>query len=87
MKDQKVGYLKLLEVGLRIVNQGESSRLSTTKLSAETECLDSILGSFVEGCKTGADFIFGEICFGGVEDVDNKLFAVEETVGDEFAGA
>src|SRR5271170_4145001 len=80
-------YLKLLQVGFRVINQGESSGFASTKLSAETECLDSLLGTFVEGCKTGADFIFGEIGFGRVEDVDDKLFAVEETVCDEFAGA
>ena len=83
----KEKYLKLLQVGFRVINQGETSGLPTTKLSAETKCLDSLLGSFVERCKTGADFIFGEIGFGGVEDVDDKLFAVEETVCDEFAGA
>ena len=84
---QQEKYLKLLQVGFRVINQGESSRFPTTKLSAETECLDSLLGSFVERCKTGADFIFGEIGFGGVENVDDKLFAVEKTVCDEFAGA
>src|ERR1700685_4582699 len=77
-------YLKLLQVGFRVINQGKSSGFPTTKLSAETECLDSLLGSFVERCKTGADFIFGEIGFGRVEDVDDKLFAVEKTVCDEF---
>ena len=99
-KDCWEWYFKFLEVCFRIINQSETSRLSTTELSTETECLDSFFGSFVERCKTGANFIFGKICLGRVEDVDNltkseglqtggvyELFAIEKTVCDEFTGA
>lgn len=102
-KEERRGkrYLEFLEVGFRVINQGESSRLSTTELSTETECLDSFFGSFVESRKASTDFIFGKICFRGMEDINNleenislnnvvgwyELFAVEESVCDEFAGA
>jgi hypothetical protein len=42
-------YLEFLKVGFRVINQGESSGFSASELSAETECLDSFLGSFVKG--------------------------------------
>jgi hypothetical protein len=64
-------YLKFLEVGFRVVDQCESGRLSTTELSAETKCLDSLFGGFVEGGKAGADFIFGKIRLGRVKDVND----------------
>jgi hypothetical protein len=83
----KYTYLELLEVGLRVVDQSESSGLSSSELGAEAECLDCLLGSLVESSKTSSDLIFGEIGLGGVEDINDKLLAVEETVGDEFAGS
>jgi hypothetical protein len=70
-KERGSGYLEFLEVGFRVVNQSEASRLSATELSTETECLNSFFGGFVEGCKTGANFIFGKICLGGMEDIND----------------
>ena len=65
------GYLKFLEVCFRVIDQGETSGLSTSELSAETECLDRLLGSLVHSGKTGTDIILGKIGFGGVKNVDD----------------
>jgi len=66
MQETSGGYLEFLEVGLRVVDQGEPSGFSSSELGAEAECLDGLLGSLVEGSEAGSDFIFGEIGLGGV---------------------
>lgn len=81
------GYLKLLQIRLGIINESEPSRFPAAKLCAESECLDSVLWDFVHLREAGADIVFGEIGFGGVEYVNDELFAVEEAVCLEFAGA
>lgn len=79
--------LKLLLGLLVIVDQTESGRPSTSKLGLESESGDSALVSLVQGGELLVELGLGDGGSGGVEDVDDELSSVEETVGDELAGS
>ena len=79
--------LKLLLRLLVIVDQTEPGGPSTTKLGLEPESRDSALVSLVEGGELFVELGLGDGGSGGVEDVDDELTTVEETVGDELAGS
>jgi hypothetical protein len=95
------GYLEFLEISFRVVDQGKASGLAAAKLGTESKRLDRLFGDFVHGGEARAYVILGQIGFCGVEDVNHltnvsggfsvggvyKLFAVQETVCLEFAGA
>jgi hypothetical protein len=65
------GYLEFLEIGFGIIDQGEASRLSASKLCAESECLDSFFRDFVHTGETGTDIVFRKVGFGGMKDIDD----------------
>jgi hypothetical protein len=79
--------LKLLLGLLVIVDQTEPGRPSTSKLGLESESGDSALVSLVQGGELLVELGLGDGGSGGVEDVDDELSSVEETVGDELAGS
>ena len=41
------GYFEFLEIGFRVIDQSESGRLSSSELSAKSECLDRLLRGFI----------------------------------------
>jgi hypothetical protein len=71
--DQSVMRLELLQCLGRIVNKGESSSLSTTKLSSETENVDLVFVCLVEFCKLASELFLGDIGAAGVEDITMQL--------------
>ena len=79
--------LKLLLRLLIIVNQSKPSRPPTSKLGLESKRADSALVSLVQGGELFVELGFGDGGSGGVEDVDDELSSVEESVGDELAGS
>ena len=79
--------LKLLLTLLIIVNQPKPSRPATSKLGLESKSANSALVSLVQGSELFVELGFADGGSGGVEDVDDELASVEETVGDELAGS
>ena len=61
--------LKFLQRLWGIVDESETSCLSTTELSSQTENIDLILAGFVEFGKLGSEFVFGDVGAVGVEDI------------------
>lgn len=70
-----------------IVDEGESSRLSTSKGGPESKDDDEVLFNLVHGCEFGAEFVTGDVGSGRVQDVYDHLLALEQTVGEKLAGA
>jgi len=63
--------LEFFEISFRVIDQSEASRLSTSKLSAEPECLHGIFGNLVHTRESCAHLVFGEVGFRGVEDIND----------------
>jgi len=61
--------LKLLQRLRRIIDERETRRLSTTKLSLETENVDLVLVGLVEFGEFASEFVLGDVGAVGVEDV------------------
>lgn len=61
--------LELLESLWGVVDEGESSGLSTTELSAETEDVDLVLVGLVKLSKLGAELVLGDVGAVWVKDV------------------
>jgi hypothetical protein len=75
-----------LEGLLGVVNQGESGTLATTKLSSESKDDDLFLGCLVHGREFIPKFIFGKVGTGRVDNVNNHLLSLEQTVREELPG-
>lgn len=84
--DQAVPRLELEGV-LRVVDEGEAGRLSSSELGAEAEDDDLVLGSLVHGRELVPELVLGDVGTSRVEDIDDHLLALKETVGQELAGA
>ena len=52
-----------------IVDESETSCLSTTELSSQTENIDLILVGLVEFGKLGSELVLGDVGSVGVEDI------------------
>ena len=61
--------LKFLHRLVRIVYEREPRRFAPTILSPETEDGDAVFVGFVEFGEFGAEFVFGDVGTGGVEDI------------------
>jgi hypothetical protein len=79
--------LKLLLRLLVIINQPKPSGPPTSKLGLESKRADSALVGLVQAGELFVELGFADGGSGGVEDVDDELSSVEETVGDELAGS
>ena len=66
---QPIMRLKFLHRLMGVVYQCKARRLATTVLCAETEAGDLVFVGFVEFGELGAEFIFGDVGFAGVEDI------------------
>lgn len=64
--DESVTGLELLQGLGRVVDETESSRLSTTELCAESEDGDLVLGCLVELSELVADLVLGGVGAAGV---------------------
>jgi hypothetical protein len=53
----------------RVIDQGETSCLSTTELGLETENVDLVLVGLVEFRKLGSQVVLGDVGTVGVEDI------------------
>jgi hypothetical protein len=61
--------LKFLQRLWGIVDESETSCLSTTELSSQTENIDLILVGLVEFGELGSEFVLGDVGAVGVEDI------------------
>jgi len=68
-----------------IVDESETSCLSTTKLSSETENVDLVLAGLVKFGEFASELILGDVGTVWVEDVNDHLSSAEERVTNEFA--
>lgn len=62
-------WLELLQCLWGVVDEGETSGLSTTKLCLETEDVDLVLAGLVELSELAAKLILGDVCAVWVQDV------------------
>lgn len=67
--DQSVMWLELLQCLRRIVDQGESSCLSTTELCLETENVDLVLVGLVHLGELSTELILGDVGSVWVENI------------------
>lgn len=79
--------LKLLLRFLIIVDQTKTGRRTATELSLETENGHTLLVGLVKGSKLLRELRTRDVGASGVEDSEDKLSSVEETVGDELGGS
>jgi hypothetical protein len=61
--------LELLQCLWGIVDESETSGLSTTELSSQTENIDLVLVGLVEFGKLGSEFVLGDVGAVRVEDI------------------
>jgi hypothetical protein len=67
--NQSVVWLKLLQCLWGVVDECETSCLSTTELSSQTENIDLVLAGLVEFGKLGSELVLGDVGTVGVEDI------------------
>jgi hypothetical protein len=70
---QAVLGLELLHGLGGVVDQGETSRLTTTKLCPQTEDADLLGGSLVHGGKLLAEILLGNAGLAWVEDIAREM--------------
>lgn len=87
VSDQSVSWLESLGVGNGLVNQTETSGLSTTELSSETENRDSILVSLVQLSQLLSQLILRDVSSVWVQDVDDELSSGQQWVGDNLSSS
>lgn len=87
VSDQSVGWLESLGVSNGLVNQTETSGLSTTKLGSETENRDSVLVSLVQLSQSLSQLILGDVSSVWVQDVDDELSSGQQWVGDNLSSS
>ena len=71
--NQSVVGLELLQRLWGIVDESETSCLSTTELSSQTENIDLILVGLVQFGELGSEFVLGDVGAVGVEDITVSL--------------
>lgn len=87
VSDQSVSWLKSLGVSNGLVDQTETSGLSTTELSSETENRDSILVSLVQLSQSLSQLILGDVSSVWVQDVNDELSSGQQWVGDNLSSS
>lgn len=85
--DEPVLGLKLLLRVLVVVDQAETLAGTTTKLGLHAENDDPLLLGLVQGGELVAELIPGQVGSGRVEDSEDKLLSVEQSVRDELGGS
>ena len=81
--DESVVWLELLEGLWGVVDEGESSGLSTTELSAETEDVDLVLVGLVKLSKLCTEIVLGDVGAVWVEDVtimQSQIFLLQKPI-------
>jgi hypothetical protein len=79
--------LKLLLALLVVVNHAKALGKAATELGLEAKDDDPLLVRLVQGGELLAELGARDVGAGGVKDGDDKLLAVEQTVGDELGGS
>jgi len=85
--NQSVMGLELLQGFWGIVDESETSCLSATELSLETENVDLVLVGLVHFGELASEFILGDVGSVWVEDINDHLLSAEEGVANELARA
>lgn len=87
VSDESVGWLELLGVSDRVVDETETSGLTTTVLSSETEDRNSILVSLVDTSELLSQLILGDVGSVWVENVNDELESSQKWVVDDLSGS
>ena len=80
LSDQSVLGLKLFSIVHGVINQSESSRLATSKVSFETKSKDSVGSAAVKLSKLLPDVGLADGGFSRMENIDHHLTSAQETV-------
>ena len=78
--DESVVWLELLEGLWGVVDEGESSGLSTTELSAETEDVDLVLVGLVKLSKLCTEIVLGDVGAVWVKDVTIMKCQIQNSI-------
>jgi len=73
--------LELLQRLMRIVDQSETGRFSTTVVCSEPEDLHLVFVGFVEFGEFAAEFVFGDVGAVRVEDVARTVSTLDMDIG------
>ncbi len=84
--DQSVPWLKLERI-LGIVNQRESSTLSSSKGRSESKDDNQILLNLVHSTQFSPELISGDVGSGRVENINDHLLSLQESVGEELSSS
>lgn len=84
---QSVSWLESLGISNGLVNQTETSGLSTTELGSETENRDSVLVSLVQLSQSLSQLILGDVGSVWVQDVNDELSSSQQWVGDNLSSS
>lgn len=84
---QSVSRLESLGVSNRLVDQTKTGRLSSTKLSSETENGDGVLVGLVQLRQLLSQLVLGDVGSVRVQDVDDELSSGQQRVGDNLSGS
>lgn len=87
VSDQSVGGLESLGVSSGLVNQTETSGLSTTKLGSETENRHSVLVGLVDLGQSVTQLVLGDVGSVRVQNVNDELSSGQQRVGDNLTGS
>lgn len=71
----------------RVVDKGETSGASTTEGGSHTENDALLLGGLVHLGELLGELSLGDVGTGRVNDIENHLLPLEQTVGDELASS
>ena len=85
--DKTVLGFKLLQSFNVIIDQSETSGLSTTKVSLEAKDRDNFFIRLVHLTDLGTELILGDVGESRVDDIDDHLLTLEQTVGEELASS
>lgn len=87
VSDQSVSWLESLGVGNGLVDQTETSGLSTTELGSETKDRDSVLVGLVQLRQLLSQLVLGDVSSVWVQDVNDKLSSGQQRVGDNLSSS
>lgn len=87
VSDQSVSWLESLSVSNGLVDQTETSRLSTTELGSETEDRDSVLVSLVKLGQLLSQLVLGDVSSVWVQNVNDELSSSQQRVGDNLSSS
>lgn len=87
VSDQSVGWLESLGVGDRLVDQTETSGLTTTELGSETKDGNSVLLSLVDLSQLLTELVLGDVSQVWVQDVEDELLSGQQWVGDNLTSS